>query len=288
MSLWVYGALGLKGCGPGADVLLTMEFMTMQKISFYSQKGGVGKSTISFNVAAELGRIGKKVLIIDADPQANLSLITANMPALTLSNVLLKDGNALNMESVPAAAAVIATPFKNVSVLPANRTLAPAAALSHAGVAGALRFRQVLSGLHGFDFVLVDSAPTNSALTVSVLSYVDAVFVPLGPGCWDVAAIGKTAETVREVAESFESTVSVAGVVLNRWTKTKVAKEVAAEVELSYKGRILGVIQEGVKLGESIYQGRPVVDYAPDSPISDSIKSITRNLVQWSIKKAAA
>lgn len=259
----------------------------MKKISFYSQKGGVGKSTITFNVAAELGRNNKRVLIIDGDPQANLSLLTANNPGLTLSNVLLKEGNVLNMEAVPAAAAIIDTPFKNVAVLPANRTLAAASAVAVGAIGGALRFRQVLSGLQEYDFILVDSGPTNTPLTVSVLSYVDSVFVPVGPGCWDVAAIGKTADTVREVAESFDVNVSMAGVVMNRWTKTKVAKEVAADVGISYAGKILGVIQEGVKLGEAIYQRVPITEYAPDHPISDAFKSITRNLIEWTAKKAA-
>lgn len=259
----------------------------MRKIAFYSQKGGVGKTSLSFNIGYELSRLGKKTLLVDADPQANLSGILASSPNYTLANVLLREDNPIGLESVPAQSAIYPTAFPNLFILPANRDLAPAAHIATNAIGGDRRLRQVLSSVTGFDCVLLDSAPTNSLLTLSVLVACDSVYVPLGPGIWDVEAIGKTQATVAEIQQSMEIGVSVAGIVLNRWTKNKVAKNVAAEMESLFAGKVLGTIPEGVKLSEANFRKLPIGVYAPESPIADSFKTIARNLLSWQIQKVA-
>lgn len=259
----------------------------MRKIAFFSEKGGVGKSTLSFNIGYELSRLGKKTLLIDADPQSNISGILASSPTYTLANVLLREDNPIGLESVPAQSAIYPTAFPNLFILPANRDLAPAAHVATASIGGDRRLRQVLSSITGFDCVLLDSGPTISPLTLCVLAACDSVYVPVCPGLWDVSAIGKVKSTVAEIQQSMEIGVSVAGLVLSRWTRSKVAKTVSAEMESLFAGKVLGTIPEGVKLSEANFRKLPIGVYAPESPIADSFKTIARNLLSWQIQKVA-
>lgn len=258
----------------------------MRRIAVYSQKGGCGKTTLSFNLAFELARAGRKILAIDCDPQANLSSVTIQKPGNTLANVLVKEDNIAGIPSVSAAEAIYQTPWDNLFVLPADRGLAAAAHIAVSCPGGDRRLRQVLAPVVDFDFILLDSAPTNSLLTLAVLACADSVYVPVTANCWDVEAVGKTQTTIREIAADMEVSVQLDGIILNRWTRNKVAKNIAADMEKLFGERLLGTIPDGVKLSEANFRKLPISLYAPESPIADSFKTIARKLL-WQQQKAA-
>ncbi|MSR50784.1 MAG: hypothetical protein EXS07_12135 [Gemmataceae bacterium] len=131
----------------------------MNKFCFYSQKGGVGKSTLTFNVAYELARLGKKVLMVDADPQGNLSATASNNFQRTISNVLVKDAS-LSLAPCSAANAIHETQWKNLSIIPADRNLALVGTWLSSSATGITRMKNTL----------VFQAPQKLSLTPSTPS----------------------------------------------------------------------------------------------------------------------
>lgn len=259
----------------------------MNKFCFYSQKGGVGKSTLTFNVGYELARLGKKVLMVDADPQGNLSATAANNFERTISNVLVKD-RSLGLTPCSAADAIHETQWKNLFIIPADRNLALVGAWLTVSPAGMLRMKTTLAPIADFDFMLVDSSPTNSHLSWSAISCIDSVIIPVCAGFYEVLGIGKTIQTIEEINTNMGLDIQMAGLVLNRWTKNKVAKQTAASLEHDHPNKILGTIPEGVKVAEASCRQLPMGLYASDSPIYESIQSLTKRIMQWhQIKKVA-
>lgn len=259
----------------------------MNKLAFYSQKGGVGKSTLTFNVGYELARLGKKVLLIDADPQGNLSATAANNFERTISNVLVKDAS-LGLAPCSAADAIHETQWKNLSIIPADRNLALVGTWLSSCATGITRMKNTMSLITDFDFMLVDSSPTNSLLSWSAISCIDSVVIPVCSGFYEVLGIGKTMQTVTELNTDLGLNIQMAGLVLNRWTKNKVAKQLAETLGNDFPGQILGTIPEGVKVAEASCRQLPMGLYASDSPINESIQSLTKRIMQWhQIKKVA-
>lgn len=259
----------------------------MNKFCFYSQKGGVGKSTLTFNVGYELAKLGKKVLIVDADPQGNLSATAANNFERTISNVLVKDAS-LGLAPCSAADAIHETQWKNLSIIPADRNLAIVGTWLSSSATGITRMKNTISSITHFDFMLIDSSPTNSLLSWSAISCINSVIIPVCAGFYEVLGIGKTLQTVTELNTDLGLDIKMAGLVLNRWTKNKVAKQLAASLEHDHPNKILGTIPEGVKVAEASCRQLPMGLYASDSPIYESIQSLTKRIMQWhQIKKVA-
>ena len=259
----------------------------MNKFCFYSQKGGVGKSTLTFHVAHELTRLGKKVLVVDADPQGNLSASAANDFTRTISNVIVKDAS-LGIAPCNAIDAIQQTRWDNLYIIPADRNLSLVGAWLASQATGITRLKNTLSIISDFDFMLIDTCPTNSTLSWAAVSCMNAVIIPVCAGYYEVLGVGKTVQTLNEINDDMGIDVKMAGLVLNRWGRNKVSKEFAQSLGNDFANQILGTIPEGVKIAESCCRQLPLALYAPDSPQYASIQNLTQRIIQWhQIKKVA-
>lgn len=253
----------------------------MRRISILNQKGGCGKTTITLAVASALGIAGKKVLVVDCDPQGNASASMGIDPSkFSTGNVLMKECSATD--------AIQPTAWKNVSAIAANRDLATVAFRLETQVGRETRLSKALQDITGFDFLFIDPPPTLTLLSISALISVQSVFVPVTPCIYGVHGIGKVRQTIDEVRDALGADVSFAGVILSRWDKTRLSSDIAAELEKEMPGMIFGPIPASVKINEANCRGIPAIVHAGDSNISTSIIKLSKGIDKWTLNQAAA
>lgn len=253
----------------------------MRRISILNQKGGCGKTSITLAVASALGLAGKKVLVVDCDPQGNASASMGIDPSRFSTGDLL-------MKQCSATDAIQPTAWKNVSAIAANRDLATVALKLETQVGRDTRLSKALQDIAGFDFLFIDPPPTLTLLSISALVSVQWVFTPVTPCIYSVHGIGKVRQTIDEVRDDLGADVSFAGVILNRWDKTKLSRDIAAELTKELPGMIFGPIPASVKISEANDRGIPAIVHAGDSSVSTSIIKLSKGLDQWTQNQAAA
>jgi chromosome partitioning protein len=251
----------------------------MRRIAIINQKGGVGKTTTTVNVGAALARAGHRVLMIDLDPQAHLSLHVGHDPQAELPSAYdLLTGNTTISKARRKAGA-------NLWLVPSSIDLAGAEVelVSTVGREVILRdlLDQHLTGngrTPSYDYVLMDCPPSLSVLTLNGLCAAREVIIPLQPHYLALQGLGKLLETVALVNQRINPALKVSGVALcMHETGTKLAGEVVDDVRAFFDGargtgkpwaetRVFdSVIRRNIKLAESPSYGQSIFDYAPDS-----------------------
>jgi len=245
----------------------------MRSIAVINQKGGVGKTTTAVNLAAALAHVGKRVCVVDLDPQAHASL------HLGLS---VMDGGPSTYEvlcgeiGLSHARKWVA---ENLAVVPAHLDLA-AAEMELAGEVGRemiLRDKMAADDNH-FDFMLLDCPPSLGVLTINALVAVEEVFLPLQPHFLALHGLSKLLRTVEIVSMRLNERLRMSGVVLCMYdSTTRLAAEVSCDVEQFFNNpgsdrRILErakffdtKIRRNIRLAEAPSFGQSIFDYAPTS-----------------------
>jgi chromosome partitioning protein len=243
----------------------------MRRIAVLNQKGGVGKTTTTVNLAAALARLGRKVCVLDLDPQAHATTHLGLEP----------DGERPSLYDVLVGTRTLADARRDAGerlcVVGSDINLA-AAEVELAGVVGReVVLRDALArDDEAFDFVLMDCGPSLGVLTLNALAAATEVFIPLQPHFLALHGLGKLLETTALVSRRINPSLKVTGIVICLYeSATRLAHEVIADLQ-EYLDRsrghnvpwagatILGTrIRRNVKLAESPSFGRPVFDYAP-------------------------
>ncbi len=243
----------------------------MRRIAIINQKGGVGKTTTSVNLAAALARTGQRVCILDLDPQAHATThlgIEPDGAALSMYDVLI-DLKPLADVRRPIA--------ENLSLIGSDINLA-AAEVELAGVVGReVILRDLLQAEEDqFDYVIMDCAPSLGVLTLNALAAANEVFIPLQPHFLALHGLGKLFETTALVGKRINPHLCVTGVILCLYEASiRLSQEVQRDLE-SYldKSRGLNVpwakakifetrVRRNIKLAECPSFGQPIFDYAP-------------------------
>jgi len=245
----------------------------MRSIAVINQKGGVGKTTTAVNLSAALADAGKRVCVLDLDPQAHASLhlgVTATGAVPTIYDVLC--GNA----SI-ADARVTVSDF--LSVVPSNIDLA-AAEMELAGEVGReLILRDALAADHEpFDFLILDCPPSLGVLTINALVAVEEVFLPLQPHFLALHGLSKLLRTVEVVSKRLNNRLRLSGVILCMYdSTTRLAAEVSSDVEAFFSGTSAenqvhagakffeARIRRNIRLAEAPSFGQSIFEYAPES-----------------------
>lgn len=226
-------------------------------ISVSNQKGGVGKTTTVVNVSAALGKKGKKVLVIDADPQGNTtSAFGINKRELEKTSYDIFVGEARATETI------IKTKFKNISVIPSSIDLA-AAEMDLAEQNGRLsRIRNAIASVKDdYDFIFIDCPPSLGIITLNALSAADSVLMPMQCEYFALEGLSQLMDTVRRVKKTSNPKIEVEGVLLTMYDgRLNLTLQVADDVKRYFKDKVFKtVIPRNVRLSEAPSFGQPAI-----------------------------
>jgi len=247
-------------------------------IAIINQKGGVGKSTTAVNLAAALGELNRKTLIVDFDPQGNTtSGFGIDKEELTqdVYNALLHD--------VPAEELIEDTICKKVFVIPATIQLAGAEIELVSAMARETRLKDLLEPvIEDFDFVLIDCPPSLGLLTINALAAADSVLIPIQCEYYALEGVTKLLESMRMVKGRINRNLGTFGVLMTMFdSRTSLSRQVVDEVR-SYFGNIAfkTVIPRSVKVSEAPSYGMPVLKYSPNNKGSRAYMNLAREVIK--------
>jgi chromosome partitioning protein len=228
-----------------------------QIIVFANQKGGVGKTTTAVNLGAYLAVAGKRVLLVDFDPQGNLS---SSLGVSTDSGGIYE----VITGSVAVAEAVRETPQPGLFLVPSDINLAGANVELVDQEDREFYLKRVLRPVsEGYDFILVDCPPSLGILTVNGLTAADSVIIPLQCEYFALEGLSLLLKTVRSVQTGLNPTLDILGIVFTMYdSRTRLAHEVVQEVTGYFKNRVFRtIIPRNVKLSEAPSHGVPINRY---------------------------
>ena len=246
-------------------------------IAIINQKGGVGKSTTAINLAAALGDLGKRVLVVDFDPQGN-----ATSGFGVDKDQLESDVYEALMNSVPLPDVVVSSPVEHVDIAPATIQLAGAEIELVSVMARESVLRYVLDPVRDkYDYVFIDCPPSLGLLTVNSLVAADSLLIPIQCEFYALEGLSKLLESMRMVKGRLNPTLEVFGVVMTMFdARTTLSKQVVEEVRDYFGDKVFqSVIPRNVKLSEAPSHGLPVNLYAPSSKGAIAYESLAKEVV---------
>jgi len=251
----------------------------MRSIALLNQKGGVGKTTTTANLGACLAMLGKKVLVIDMDPQANLSVhlgIDIHKLKYSIYNIITGDSKPEDV--------ILNTKIQGLDIIPSNIDLS-GAEIELVGVVGRETvLREYLGNvLDRYDYVLIDCPPSLGLLTLNVLTLAREIFIPLQTEFFALQGVSKLLDTHEVVRKRLNKNLEITGIIFCMYTsRTRLCKEVIEKVREHFaKDQVFDtVIRKNVKLSESPSHGKPIVSYAPSSHGSEDYMSLAKEVVQ--------
>ena len=235
-----------------------------KRIAIFNQKGGVGKTTTNINLAACLAMKGKRVLVLDIDPQGNTTSglgISKRELENTVYNVLMD-------EDYDIKDAVIKTDVKGLDLIPASVDLA-GAEVELVQIEG--REKALKQGLDkikdDYDYIFIDCPPSLGLLTINSLAAVDSVLIPIQCEFYALEGVSQLVSTIELVKKSLNPSLEIQGVILSMFDgRTNLSAQVVQEVKKYFGNKVYAtVIPRNVRLAEAPSYGLPITEYDPKS-----------------------
>ena len=246
-------------------------------ITIFNQKGGVGKTTTVINLAAALGKLNKKILIIDVDPQGNsTSGIGVDKNDLKLS---IYDGliNGIDLKKIRQK-----TSAENVDIIPSNVDLAGAEIELIEMNNRELVLKKLIENIeNNYDYILIDCPPSLGLLSINGLSASHSVLIPIQCEYYALEGVSQLVDTIMLVKRSLNPDLEIEGVVLSMFDgRTNLSIQVVDEVKKYFKGKVYtSIIPRNVRLAEAPSYGLSVIDYDPKSKGAEAYSELAEEFL---------
>lgn len=233
-------------------------------IAIFNQKGGVGKTTTNINLAACLAIKGKKILILDIDPQGNTTSgvgISKKDLDITTHEILVED-------TYHPEEAIISTGIENLDIMPASVQLAGAEVELIELAGREKRLKRAIDILKPkYDYIFIDCPPSLGILTINSLTAVDSVLIPIQCEFYALEGVSQLMSTIDIVRRNMNPDLKIEGVILSMFDgRTNLSIQVVEEVKKYFKEKVYTtVIPRNVRLAEAPSYGMPVIQYDPKS-----------------------
>ena len=247
-------------------------------ISVANQKGGVGKTTTTVNLSTILAKKGKKVLLIDADPQGNATsgLGIDKEADLSTYDLLITD--------VAAEDIIQETAIKNLYITPSNMNLAGAEVQLVSMMSREQRMKEKLDAIKNqFDYILIDCPPSLGLITLNAFTASDSVLIPVQCEYYALEGLGQLLNTVELVRKHLNKNLYVEGALLTMYDiRTNLANQVVREVKKFFQNKVYKtVIPRNVRVSEAPSYGMPITIYDPKSKGARSYEKFTKEFLKW-------
>lgn len=248
-------------------------------IAIANQKGGVGKTTTSVNLGAGLASIGKRVLLIDIDPQGN-----------TTSGVGVNKADVENciydvlINEVDPREAIVPTMVDGLSIIPATIQLAGAEIELVPTISREVRLKRAISQVKSqFDYVIIDCPPSLGILTINSLTAADSVLIPIQCEYYALEGLSQLLNTVRLVQKHLNTSLQIEGVLLTMFdARTNLGIQVIEEVKKYFQQKVYKtVIPRNVRLSEAPSHGQSIITYDPKSKGAEVYLELAKEVVSY-------
>lgn len=258
----------------------------MKIIAICNQKGGTGKTTTSVNLAGVLASMGKRVLLVDMDPQGNATSgvgINKNEIKSSIYDVLIHK-HTLNE-------VVVVTAYPNLSLAPCNINLTGAEIELVGAMSRETRLKKAIDSVKDkFDFVFIDSPPSLGLLTLNTLVAADSIIIPIQCEFYALEGVSGLLNTVNLVKDSLNSTLEIEGVLMTMADyRTNLTNEVIKEIKSFFKEKVYeSVIPRNIRLSEAPSFGKPIHVYDPTSLGAIKYKELAQEFLNAKTIKQSA
>lgn len=252
-------------------------------IAIANQKGGVGKTTTSVNLAASLGMMEKKVLLIDADPQANA---TSGL-GIDVDEIEIGTYQCLEL-TVPASETIIPTDSPNLDIMPSHMDLVAIEIELVDKYQREFMLKKALEEVKdNYDYVIIDCAPSLGLITLNALTAADSVLIPIQCEYFALEGLGKLLNTIKSVRSIHNPDLDIEGLLLTMYdARLRLSNQVVEEVRTHFETMVFDtIIQRNVRLSEAPSHGESIIKFDASSRGAINYLNLANEIVERNTKE---